>query len=55
MKQCVVEEDVPDEQRTAESIQTLKSLFPAYSVPKGKAMTLLRTKSGLTVEYEVSA
>jgi hypothetical protein len=43
-----------DEVRIGESLQQLKSLFPAQSVPKGKALVLLRTPKGLTVEYEVS-
>lgn len=43
-----------DEARIGESLQKLKSLFPAQSVPKGKALVLLRTPTGLTVEYEVS-
>lgn len=41
-------------QRIAQSTQTLKALFPAQSVPKGKALTLLRRPDGaLTIEYEV--
>jgi hypothetical protein len=43
-----------DEVRIGESLQKLKGLFPAQSVPKGKALVLLRTPTGLTVEYEVS-
>jgi hypothetical protein len=43
-----------DEVRIDESLQKLKGLFPAQSVPKGKALVLLRTPTGLTVEYEVS-
>jgi hypothetical protein len=42
-----------DEVRIGESLQKLKALFPAQSVPKGKALVLLRTPTGLTVEYEV--
>lgn len=42
-----------DEVRIGESLQKLKGLFPAQSVPKGKALVLLRTPTGLTVEYEV--
>ncbi|KAK1922431.1 chalcone-flavanone isomerase-domain-containing protein [Papiliotrema laurentii] len=42
-----------DEERIAQSTQTLKALFPAQSVPKGKALTLLRRPDGaLTIEYE---
>lgn len=43
-----------DEVRIGESLQKLKALFPAQSVPKGNALVLLRTPTGLTVEYEVS-
>lgn len=42
-----------DLQRIAESIQSMKSIFPAQSVPKGKSLVLVRTSTGnLVVEYE---
>ena len=42
-------------QRLAASLQLLKSLFPAQSVPKGQSLILVRTSAGsLVVEYEVS-
>ncbi|WVR09188.1 hypothetical protein IAU60_006250 [Kwoniella sp. DSM 27419] len=42
-----------DEQRITESIQTLKSFFPAQTVPKGKSVVLLRPRDGgLVVEFE---
>lgn len=44
-----------EEQRINEQIQELKSLFPTQSVPKGKALDLIRDHRGdLTIEYEVS-
>jgi hypothetical protein len=43
-----------EEVRIGESLQKLKALFPAQTVPKGKSLVLLRTPTGLTVEYEVS-
>lgn len=42
-----------DETRLAASLQLLKSLFPAQSVPKGQSLILVRTSAGsLVVEYE---
>lgn len=44
-----------EEERISQSIQALKALFPAQSVPKGKTLTLTRARNGdLTVYYEVS-
>lgn len=43
-----------EETKVGDSLQQLKALFPAQSVPKGKALVLLRTPTGLTVEYEVN-
>lgn len=40
-------------QRISESIQSMKSIFPAQTVPKGKSLVLIRTGAGnLVVEYE---
>ncbi|WVW79059.1 hypothetical protein I302_101022 [Kwoniella bestiolae CBS 10118] len=42
-----------DEQRITQSIQTLKSFFPAQTVQKGKQVVLLRPREGgLIVEFE---
>ncbi|KAI9636495.1 chalcone-flavanone isomerase-domain-containing protein [Dioszegia hungarica] len=42
-----------EEERIAQSTQTLKAMFPSQSVPKGKALTLTRLAKGeLVVEYE---
>ncbi|WWD06472.1 hypothetical protein V865_004562 [Kwoniella europaea PYCC6329] len=42
-----------DEQRITQSIQTLKSFFPAQTVQKGKQVVLLRPRQGgLIVEFE---